>query len=49
MAQFGILPTGEGIANGVALNLMSYLQGELDGIPYEDNDGNTQYPYLNLP
>ena len=49
MGQFGILPTGEGIANGVALNLMSYLQGELDGIPYEDNDGNTKYPYLNLP
>ena len=49
MAQFGILPSGQGIANGVALNLMSYLQGELDGIPYEDNDGNTKYPYLNLP
>ena len=56
MAQFARLgeANGQGIANGVALNLMKYLKSELtdlDGtvVPYEDDEGHNKYPYLDLP
>lgn len=55
MAQFAILPSGAGVSNGVAFNLMSYLKGELTDtdlttpIPYSDEEGQNKYPYLDLP
>jgi hypothetical protein len=56
MAQFArqATPGGQGIANGVALNLMRYLKNDFfsnDGTRYiyEDDDGNNKYPYLELP
>ena len=56
MAQFArqAVPGGQGIANGVALNLMRYLKNDFfsnngDRYIYEDDDGNNKYPYLELP
>lgn len=56
MAQFARLgeANGQGVANGVALNLMKYLKSELTDlngtlVPYSDDEGHNKYPYLELP
>ena len=56
MAQFARLgeANGQGIVNGVALNLMKYLRSELTdlngtAVPYSDDEGHNKYPYLELP
>ena len=56
LAQYAVLGEegGQGIDNGIALNLMKYLKDELtdnsgNKIEYVDGEGNTRYPYLTLP